>query len=204
MSAYETVTPGPYRTRITDDEILALLEEAKKQQHPMVQMAQKVLQVYEGDIVLPMAEVDKVSEPAVANLTFSGVDAMGQAIGSQVPQNFFPQRGDTGQARKVARQKKDLVGYWWDESMVEIQLPQWGRFYAAYGAAYLMVKPHMKKGCPEYVGLDPLRTFPSGTDVCCEFALTLRKQTRRWVAKRYPDTAGGCGRPKASRRTRSS
>jgi hypothetical protein len=190
MSTYSMVSSGAYATRVSDDEILALLEEAKKQQDPMVRMAQKVLDVYDGNIVLPLAEIDKVSEPAVANLTFSGVDAMGQAIGSQVPQNFFAQRGDASTARKAARQKKDLIGYWWDESQIDIQLPQWGRFYAAYGASYVMVRPHLKKGCPEYIGLDPLRTFPSGTDVCCEFAITLRRQTRRWVAKRYPEAAG--------------
>lgn len=190
MSYSMPVPTGMYRTRISDDEILALLDEARKQQHPMVQMAQKVLDVYDGKIALPLSEIDKVSEPAVANLTFSGVDAMGQAIGSQVPQNFFAQRGDGPTNRARAREKRDLVGYWWDESNVEGQLPEWGRFYAAYGAAYVMVKPHLKKGCPEYIGLDPLRTFPSGTDVCCDFAITLRRQSRRWVAKRYPETAG--------------
>lgn len=180
----------PYQTRIGDDEIMSLLEEAKKQQDPMVRMAQKVLDVYDGKIVLPLDEIDKVSEPAVANLTFSGVDAAGQAIGSQLPQNFFAQRGESAQARKVARQKTGLVDWWWDESDVEIQLPQWARFYVAYGAAYVMVKPHMKKECPEYVGLDPLRTFPSGTGICCDFSISLRKQSRRWVATRYPEAAG--------------
>jgi hypothetical protein len=179
-----------YTGRITKDEVMDLYEELRKSRHPLVQQAEQVQRVFDGEVVLPIAQLDQIDVPAVANLTFQGVDAIGQRIGSQVPNNVFPILSTTGTARETARTKRSAVDYWWKESSLPRKLFQLGRWFAAYGATGVLVQPGVKKECPQYVPLDPLRTYPSGYDICCEFAITVRRQTRRWCAKNYPDAAG--------------
>lgn len=179
-----------YTGRITKDEVMGLYEELRKSRHPLVQQAEQVQRVFDGEVVLPIAQLDQIDVPAVANLTFQGVDAIGQRIGSQVPNNVFPILSTTSTARETARTKKSAVDYWWKESSLPRKLFQLGRWFAAYGATGVLVQPGVKKDCPQYVPLDPLRTYPSGYDICCEFAITVRRQTRRWCAKNYPASAG--------------
>jgi hypothetical protein len=179
-----------YTGRITKDEVMDLYEELRKSRHPLVQQAEQVQRVFDGEVVLPIAQLDQIDVPAVANLTFQGVDAIGQRIGSQVPNNVFPILSTTGTARETARTKRSAVDYWWKESSLPRKLFQLGRWFAAYGATGVLVQPGVKKECPQYVPLDPLRTYPSGYDICCEFAITVSRQTRRWCAKNYPDASG--------------
>jgi hypothetical protein len=170
---------------VSDDFIINLYEDQKKQRAPWAQAAQQIQSVAEGSIRLPLPEVDKVDVPAVANLTLMGIDAYGQRISSTMPMPTFDIMTLTNIGRERARQRQDLVGYWWDDNQLELGLGTIGRHFVAYGATTMIVKPQRRKKRPEFVVLDPIDTFPVGDEIACEAGIHVHRKTRRWVNDRY-------------------
>jgi hypothetical protein len=173
----------------TNDEIESLYEDLRKMRAPYMIAAQQVANVYDGDIRLPMPEIDKIDMPAVANLVVQGVDAYGQRIASTMPFPEFDIQTNTNVGRERARQRNDLMEKWWDDNMLDVRLGTVGRHFVAYGSTMMVIKPHMKKKVPEFVVLDPIDTFPVGDDVHTEAGIHVHRKSRRWCQQRYGDAS---------------
>lgn len=176
---------------ISDDQILDLLAERRKQRGPRLEKMRKLSQAYNNELILPLPELDADEEPAVANILSIAVDSMGQRVASVLPQVRFATIGTTTKARRQATTRRDCVYGWWDENRMDLQMPQRGRQFFTYASTIVHIRPDARRRVPKYELRDPLSAYPSGEDVVVEdclftYCLTLGALERRFAYGRNP------------------
>ena len=75
---------------LSSQEIVELYNQRKKNDGPLKEQMRKIRDLANGDIVVPLNELDKNSKTSVANLLVQGLDQMSMRISSTMPQPFFP------------------------------------------------------------------------------------------------------------------
>lgn len=177
---------------LTDEDICALLDARIKDGGVLRQRLIEVRDTYNGDIVIPLPEMDEMEKPAVANLLSVGLDGTAERIASTVPNIFFPDDGDgdTALARKRARQRTDVVTSWWDLSALDLHLYRRARHYGGYGRFISFIRPSAKYGAPCYELRDPLTAYPSdeySLDMTTADCIFTFKRSGAWVCGQYGD-----------------
>lgn len=155
--------------------------------------------MYDGDIMVPLPELDEDERPGVANLLLQGVDQLGMRASGVGPDVIFPP-SSPGQTRSIhaARDKRRAVIGWWDMNAKQKKDARRARFLVAYGCAPVMVKPvgsgayHNRK-MPYWHVLDPMSVLPAPTadrdDIEPRDVIVQRQVTLGWLKDRYPAQA---------------
>ena len=88
------------------EQIVALLDERKAARNPLVESMRGVRDTYNGDVIIPLPEMDKQERPAVANLITTGLDQTAMRIASTMPSIFYPPiREGIERSEQLARQR---------------------------------------------------------------------------------------------------
>jgi hypothetical protein len=101
--------------------------------------------MFNGDIAVPLTEMDGLSRSAVANLLRQGGTAMAQRIASTRPSVMFP-AGPSKAAQKRARNKRRALTGMWDENRLHLQRRQRARWMRFYATAPVVVRPSYRNG----------------------------------------------------------
>lgn len=172
---------------IEDEQIIQAWNRRRQERHARTRAMEEVLHLYEGNIVVPLTEIDKVDRPAVMNMTLQGIDGTAQRFASTMPTVYFPHDRDNATQRRLSRDRRDAVLGWWEASRMNISLYTRGRWYAGYAANTTYICPDYKLGIPRWEPRDPLCSFPSGQDFETEDCIFSFRRTLGWCEDHYPD-----------------
>lgn len=170
-----------------DRDILSLLQMRKTSYAKRYDIHRRVRDMVNGDLEVPLPEIDQSMKPAVANLAALGLDGISQRIASTNPIPQFPVLREGIQASiQDARDRRDVVSYWWDEDRMDLKLGLRARHFSGYAASLVMLRPGVDR--PMWVLRDTLTSYPaegSMDDPCVSDCVFEFQRPWAWLAKNY-------------------
>jgi hypothetical protein len=174
------------------DEIASMLFDRQTMQGPMIENMRHLRDTYNGDLVIPLPELDRREKSAVANLITTGLDQTAMRISSTMPNVYFPpvKEGESASEKRARTRKRATLG-WWEANKMPIKMRRRARWLIGYASSPVILRPDSKWGAARWDIRDPLNTFPSQgedpdsmTPENCIFTFT---RSRAWLQARYPD-----------------
>lgn len=176
------------------EEIIGLLRERESALEPGFARMRRVRAAYDGDIVVPLPELDQHEQVSVANLLAQGLDQTAMRVASVLPDVVMPPaRDDVKVAEKRARTRRRAVLGWWQHNRMDIKLSKRARHLLGYASSPVSLRFDPRTGVPEWMVRDPLTTFPSplfGPDDLEPYdTIFTYERSFDWVRDRWPDAA---------------
>jgi|TARA_E500000331_G_scaffold358541_1_gene426371 hypothetical protein len=178
----------------TVEEIVAIYG-ARAQATDLLKSKMRTLRdYYNGDVIVPLPEINADEQSAVANLLAQGLDQTAMRIASTRPDIYCP---PSDPSRKRSRDnsqitRKALFG-WWEHSRMDLQLAKRARQLIGYSTTVTQLRFNADTGCPEWHLRDPLTAYPAtllGVDDMlprdCIFAY---ERPLGWLHNNYPQIA---------------
>ena len=178
------------------DEILELYKRRKNDQHPLIDRMREVRDVYDGEVVIPLPELDESERPAVANLLQQGLDQTSMRIASVMPDvQYVPTKPGFKEHEERSRVRRNATLGWWHENRLKLQMRKRARLLTGYGMAPVMLAPDERRKIPRWQIRDPLTTFPSPgmepDDPCPLDCIFAYRRSIAWLRSNYPDAYFG-------------
>lgn len=150
---------------LTTEEIVALYENRRRLQGPVQEQMRRVRDLANGDVIVPLNELDKNAKASVANLLVQGLDQMSMRVASTMPSPYFPAVKD-GQERSKssARMRKQAMLSIWDHNRMQMKMRRRARHLLGYSQSAVVLKPDFKTLMPTWSVRNPLDTFPAFSD----------------------------------------
>jgi hypothetical protein len=144
------------------EEILEIYNQRKRVAGPLREQMRKVRDLANGDIVVPLNELDKTARASVANLLVQGLEQMSMRVSSTMPVPYFPPiREGAEKSKQSARQKKNAMISMWDHNRMQMKLRRRARHLLAYSMSTVVVKPDFRTLMPVWSVRSPLDTYPA-------------------------------------------
>ena len=103
---------------------------------------------YNGDVVVPLPELDTDEQSAVANLLAQGLDQTAMRIASTSPDIYCPPTDSTKKrARDNATKRRKALFGWWENSRMDLQLGKRARHLIGYSTTVTQLRFNSKNGC---------------------------------------------------------
>lgn len=149
---------------------------------------------YNGDVVVPLPELDTDEQSAVANLLAQGLDQTAMRIASTSPDIFCPPTdASTKRARDNATKRRKAIFGWWENSRMDLQLGKRARHLIGYSTTVTQLRFNAKKGCPEWYSRDPLTAYPAKMlgvdDMRPRDVIFAYERSLGWLQEQYPEVA---------------
>ena len=177
-------------------EVNELYRAVKMLRNPELLRFQAMRDQYDGDIALPLPELDKMERPAVANLIALGIDQNAMSIASVRPQVIFEALSTTDAAKKRADDSRRAVLGWWDMNDWDLKARRRARHLVAYGETIVSLSPvafdpRDKRDIPHWQVRNPLSTFPAPNsnpdDMERDYVIFVTSHPMSWFQKMYPN-----------------
>lgn len=178
------------------EEIVALYNQRKKSLGPIKEQMRRVRELANGDVVVPLNELDKNAKTSVANLLVQGLEQMSMRVASTMPTPYFPPTKEGSERSKQnSRQRKKALLAMWDHNRMGMKMRRRARHLLAYSQSAVVLKPDFRTGIPQWVVRNPLETFAAPTEdpddplpYDCIFAY---KTTASYLLRNYGDLVTG-------------
>lgn len=178
------------------EEIVALYNQRKKSLGPIKEQMRRVRELANGDVVVPLNELDKNAKTSVANLLVQGLEQMSMRVASTMPTPYFPPTKEGSERSKQnSRQRKKALLAMWDHNRMGMKMRRRARHLLAYSQSAVVLKPNFSTGIPQWVVRNPLETFAAPTEdpddplpYDCIFAY---KTTASYLLRNYGDLVTG-------------
>lgn len=180
----------------TAEEIEQLYRRRQRTQGVLQQKMREMANLVNGDVVIPLPELNESSKPAVVNLAKQGINQMAMRVASLEPSIYVPaiEAGRREDAMRSAELRRKVWVSWWAENNVMLKLRRRARWYYGYAQAPVMIAPDFDRKIPKWIIRSPLNTYAAErTDDPDEmrpsdviFAVT---QTVGFVRSRWPEVA---------------
>ena len=159
-----------------------------------VNKMQAIRDNYNGDVIIPMPEMDKAEKPAVANLIKTGLDQTAMRIASTMPSLYYPPvKEGVASSEKLARARTQANTAWWEANNLSLQLRRRSRLLIGYSSAPVILRPNPKWGCARWDVRNPLDTFAPANEDTGSFTppdiIFTFTRNRAWLKTNYPDAA---------------
>ena len=172
------------------EEIVDLYRERLEAQGPILNQMREVRLLANGDVIVPLNELDRSARSSVANLLVQGLDQMSMRVSSTMPAPYFPAlREGQDRSMQLARDRKRAMLAVWDQNRMNMKMRRRARHLLAYSNSPVFIKPNFDKRIPEWQLRNPLDTFPApSVDVDnpvpdnCIFTYS---RTYRWLTQNY-------------------
>ena len=174
------------------ESIIKMWKARRNDQGPWMDKMRDVQDVYNGDVVIPLPQMDRTEKTWIANLLQQGLDQTAQRIASTVPDvRFLPEKPGFKQYEKAADERRMAVLAWWTDNKMTLKMRRRARFLIGYGSTPVMIRPG-KEG-PLWQIRNPLSSFPAPTHdpdemtpPDCIFAF---KRSYSWINMHFPNLA---------------
>jgi hypothetical protein len=125
----------------------------------------RVRELANGDVIVPLNELDRNAKTSVANLLVQGLDQMSMRVASTMPSPFFPPTKEGSERSKAnARQRKRAMLAIWDHNKMQMKMRRRARHLLGYSQSAVVLKPDFKTLMPTWTVRNPLDTFAAPTD----------------------------------------
>jgi hypothetical protein len=178
------------------EEIVALYKERLDAQGPILNQMREVRQLANGDVIVPLNELDRNTRSSVANLLVQGLDQMSMRVSSTMPSPYFPAlREGQDRSMRLARDRKRAMLAIWDDNRMNMKMRRRARHLLAYSNSPVFIKPNFDKRIPEWQLRNPLDTFPApSVDIdnpVPDNCIFTYGRTYRWLTQNYGDAING-------------
>ena len=114
------------------EEIVALYKERYEAKGPVLEQMREVRRLANGDVVVPLNELDKNAKSSVANLLVQGLDQMSMRVTSTMPSPYFPPiKEGSERSKSSARMRKRAMLSIWDHNRMQMKMRRRARQWAA-------------------------------------------------------------------------
>ena len=125
----------------------------------------RVRELANGDVIVPLNELDKNAKASVANLLVQGLDQMSMRVSSTMPTPYFPPiKEGSERSKSSARQRKKAMMAIWDENKMQMKLRRRARHLLGYSQSAVVLKPNFRNLTPQWTVRNPLDTFAAPVD----------------------------------------
>lgn len=152
---------------ITMQQIISIMRQRRSMQSLLIQQMIDIRDRYNGDVVLPMVDVQEspTLDVPTPRLIAMGIDGNARRAASSKPSIYAPALSlDKARDRKNADTRKKMMYAKWHESQLEMKMYRFYRHYAAYGTAALIAMPDQKSKSARIELRDPLTAYPELRD----------------------------------------
>jgi hypothetical protein len=145
---------------MSPEEIVALYRQRVIAAGPIKEQMRRVRELANGDVVVPLNELDKNAKTSVANLLVQGLDQMSMRVASTMPSPYFPPTKEGSERSKShSRQRKRAMLAIWDHNRMQMKMRRRARHLLGYSQSAVVVKPDFRTLMPTWTVRNPLDTF---------------------------------------------
>ena len=177
------------------EDIVDLYHQRRLAAGPVHEQMRRVRDLANGDVIVPLNELDRNAKTNVANLLVQGLDQMSMRVSSTMPQAFFPPVKEGSEtAKKMARMRKRALNSFWDENRMQMKLRRRARHLLGYSQSPVFIKPDFETLTPKWVVRNPLDTFPAPMeedDVVPENCIFTSRVSASWLLNNYGPLVSG-------------
>lgn len=181
---------------LSAEQIVELYRNRQLKLGPMFDQMRRVRDLANGDVIVPLNELDKSAKANVANLLVQGLDQMSMRVASTMPAPYFPPVKDGSERSKgYARMRKKAVLSFWDHNKMQMKMRRRARHLLAYSQSAVFVKPDFRTLMPKWVVRNPLDTYPAPVedqdDMLPSDCIFTYKVNANWLLRNYGELVGG-------------
>lgn len=145
---------------LSAEEIVELYSSRRKAAGPLKEQMRRVRDLANGDVIVPLNELDRNAKSSVANLLVQGLDQMSMRVASTMPSPFFPPTKEGQEkAKRMARQKRQAMLAIWDGNRMQQKMRRRARHLLAYSSSPVIIKPNFRTLQPSWTVRNPLDTY---------------------------------------------
>lgn len=145
---------------LTAEQIVELYNQRRKANGPVKEQMKKIRDLANGDIVLPLNELDRNAKSSVANLFVQGLEQMSMRVASTMPTPYFPPvKEGSERSKNYARQKRNAMLAIWDNNRMPMKMRRRARHLFAYSNSPVIIKPNFRTLTPTWTVRNPLNTY---------------------------------------------
>ena len=149
----------------TAEEIVSLYKSRQETQGPILAQMRRVRDLANGDVIVPLSELDRNARTNVANLLVQGLDQTSMRVASTMPMPYFPPIKEGNERSKdYSRTRRKAMLSIWDTNKMDIKMRRRARHLLAYSSAPVIIKPDFKTLVPKWSVRNPLDTYPAVSD----------------------------------------
>jgi hypothetical protein len=128
------------------EDIVGMLQERKQAQSPLLSNMARLRDAYNGDIIVPLPEMDRSEQAAVANLISTGLDQSAMRISSVVPNLYFPalKPGDRASEKRASTRRNATLG-WWEANKMPLKIRRRARHMIGYASSPVVLRPDRRR-----------------------------------------------------------
>lgn len=148
-------------------QIVTLLQQRRRDRGALFGRMEEIRRHYNGDIIVPLPELDDMEKPAIPNLISMGIDQFAMRVASVMPDiQYMPTRPGIQISENKARDRRMANLGWWDMNKMTVKIRRRSRHLTAYGMTAVSLSPVSldptdKRQIPHWRVRNPLSTFPS-------------------------------------------
>jgi hypothetical protein len=181
-------------------QIVTMYQERRMQRGGTIKRMMEIRDHYNGDIIVPLPELDDVEKPAIPNLIAQGIDQFSMRVASVMPDvQFRSLRPGIGVADNRATDRRSAVLGWWEMNQMTTKIRRRSRHLTAYGQSIVSLSPVSlteidQREIPFWRVRNPLSSFPSPMidpdNMEPEDCIFVDRRTLGWLRSHYPSQTG--------------
>jgi hypothetical protein len=180
----------------TAEQIVSLYNSREETQGPVLAQMRRVRDLANGDVIVPLSELDRNARTNVANLLVQGLDQTSMRVASTMPMPYFPPIKEGNERSKdYSRTRRKAMLSIWDTNKMEIKMRRRARHLLAYSSAPVIIKPDFKTLVPKWSVRNPLDTYPALSDdpdeLIPEDCIFTYMKPYNWLIDNYADKVVG-------------
>jgi hypothetical protein len=177
---------------LSAEQIVELYRNRQLKLGPLYEQMRRVRDLANGEVVVPLNELDRSAKSNVANLLVTGLDQMSMRIASTMPSPYFPPVKDGSERSKsYSRMRRKATLSFWDHNKMQMKLRRRARHLLAYSQSAVFLKPDFRTLQPKWVVRNPLDTYPAPVedqdDMLPADCIFSHKVTAAWLLQNYGD-----------------
>jgi len=142
--------------------IIAAYEERRWERGGLINEMHELLRTYNGEVAVPLHELNASEHSLVGNLVVQGVDAMAQRINSIQPTPEYASIRPGIRIRDEDADKRKSVNLsWWDKNSMRSKLARRARHYTGHGLTATVIRPNSEWEAPMWHLRSPLEAYPA-------------------------------------------
>lgn len=180
----------------TTEEIVELYNQRRIAKGPLHDQMRRIRSLANGDIVVPLNELDRNSKANIANLLVQGLDQMSMRVASTMPSPFFPPVKEGSERSKgYAQTRRQAMLSIWDQNKLKLKMRRRARHLLAYSQSAVILKPNFRTLNPQWAVRNPLDTFSAPVDdpddMLPEDCIFTYRATANWLISNYGEQVLG-------------